>query len=203
MAHVEDRWYRAAPDSGRERTGRHGTGRRWRVRYLDPDGQERNRSFDRKPDAERFKTQVEADVLRGTYLDPDAGKITLRRYADGWVKGYHADSARGEKIRGHLANHVLPGLGGYTLGQLAGRPSIVQQWLSALPLGAGTAEQVLITLSAVLSAAADDGLIARNPCKAKSLRRPKPVRRKVTPWTAEQVTALRAALPDRWRAMAD
>ena len=35
------------------KTGRYGTGRRWRVRYLDPDGTERNRSFDRKADAVR------------------------------------------------------------------------------------------------------------------------------------------------------
>jgi len=173
------------------------------VRYLDPDGRERNRSFDRKVDAERFRSQVEADVLRGTYLDPDAGKISLRRYADGWAKGWHADSTRGEKVRSHLANHIIPGLGGHTLAQLAARPSIIQQWLSGLKLGAGAAQQVLITLSSVLSAAADDGLILRNPCKAGSVRPPKLPRRKVTPWTTAEVQAMRAALPERYRAVLD
>ena len=52
MAHVEDRWFRTVcgPDGTRrkERTARHGTGQRWRARYLDPDGRERNRSFDTK-----------------------------------------------------------------------------------------------------------------------------------------------------------
>jgi integrase len=203
MAHVEDQWYRPNPDGTRRKTARHGTGRRWRVRYLDPDGREHGKSFDRRVDADRFKTQVEADVLRGTYLDPDAGKVTLRRYAEGWAKGWHADSARGEKLRGHLANHIIPGLGGHTLAQLAARPSIIQQWLNGLPLAEGAANQVFITLSAVLSAAADDGLIGRNPCKAGSLRPPRQPRRKVVPWTSAEVKAIRAALPERYRATAD
>ncbi len=202
MAHVEDRWYKSV-DGNPVRAPRYGSGRRWRVRYLDPDGRERNKSFDKKADAERFRTQVEADVLRGTYMDPDAGKMTLRRYAGDWAKGWHADSSRGEKIRSHLANHIVPGLGGYTLGQLAARPSIIQQWLSGQPLGAGAAGQVLITLSSVLSAAVDDNLIPRNPCKAGSLRAPKIARGKVTPWTAAEVAALRAELPARYQAMTD
>lgn len=203
MAHVEDRWHKAGPDGKQARTPRYGTGRRWRVRYLDPNGKERNKSFDRRVDADRFRVQVEADVLRGTYLDPDAGKVTLRGYAEDWAKGWHADSARGEKVRSHLANHIIPGLGAHTLAQLAARPSIIQQWLSGLRLGAGAVQQVLITLTSVLSAAVDDGLIARNPCKAASVRTPRVTRRKLVPWTAAEVAAMRAALPERWCAMVD
>ena len=203
MGHVEDRWHVTGHDGQLARAARYGTGRRWRVRYLDPDGRERNRSFDRKIDAERFRAQVEADILRGTYLDPEAGKVTLRRYATDWAKGWHVDSTRGEKIRAHLANHILPGLGGHTLAQLAARPSIIQQWLSGLQMSAGGAGQVFATLSSVLSAAADDGLIARNPCRAGSVRAPRIRYRKVRPWTAAEVAAMRAALPERWRAMLD
>ena len=77
MSHIEDRWRDPA---------RRGKGRRWRVRYLDPDGRERSKSFARKVDAENFRAQVDADLLRGTYLDPDAGKMTLRAYAGQWAK---------------------------------------------------------------------------------------------------------------------
>jgi hypothetical protein len=45
----------------------------WRVRYRAPPGLERSKHFDRKGDAERFRATVQADLLRGTYLDPDAG----------------------------------------------------------------------------------------------------------------------------------
>jgi integrase len=194
VSHIEDRWRSAT---------RRGRGKRWRVRYLDPDGREHNRSFDRRVDAERFRTQVDADVLRGTYLDPDAGRITLRWYAGEWAKSWHADSTRGEKVRSHLANHILPGLGGHTLAQLAARPTLVQQWLSRLPLSAGTAGQVFITLSAVLSAAVDDGRISRNPCKAGSVRPPRQAPPKVIPWTTAEVAAMRKELPARYRAMVD
>jgi integrase len=193
VSHIEDR---------RKRPGDRAR-LRWRVRYLDPDGRERSRSFARKLDAENFRAQADADILRGTYLDPDAGRMTLRAYAGEWAKGWHADSARGEKVRSHLANHILPGLGGHPLARLAARPSIIQQWLSGLRLGPGAAGQVLITLSSVLSAAVDDGRIARNPCKAASVRPPRQPGRKVVPWTAGEVEALRAALPPRWRAMTD
>jgi integrase len=194
VSHIEDRW---------ERPGRRGKGLRWRVRYLTPDRRERSKSFARKIDAVNFQKQVDADLLRGTYLDPDAGRMTLRAYAGEWVKGWHADSARGEKIRSHLANHIEPGLGGHTLAQLAARPSIIQQWLSGLRMGPGAAGQVLITLGAILSAAVDDGRIGRNPCKAGSVRVPRQPHRKVVPWTTADVGALRAALPERCRAMAD
>src|SRR5437762_1928569 len=106
MAHAEDRWYRtvrlADGRTRRERTARHGTGLRWRARYLDPDGRERGRSFPTRVLADRFLTEVEHSKLSGTYRDPDAGRVSLRKYADGWVQGYPEDSTRGEQIRGQL-----------------------------------------------------------------------------------------------------
>ena len=145
MAHIEDRRARG--------------GRRWRVRYLDPDGRERNKSFDRKTDADRFKIAVEADVQRGTYIDQSAGRMTLRTYAATWREAYSPDSSRGEHIATHLSRHILPALGDVTLGQLASRPSMIQQWLAGLRLSPLSAGQVFITLSAILSAAVDDNLI--------------------------------------------
>jgi integrase len=60
---------------------------------------------------------------------------------------------------------------------------------------------VFANLSAILQAAVDDGAIARNPCRAGSVKPPAPDRRKVLPWPAEQVAAVAAALPDRYRAI--
>lgn len=198
MSHVEDRWVKNG-----QRTARHGKGRRWRARYLTPDGDERSRSFDRKLDAERFLTKVENSKNEGTYRDPDAGRVTLRKYAAGWVQGYPADSTRGEKIRRQLENHILPKLGGHTLAELERRPSMVQQFLTGLPMGPAGASQIAITLSTILNAAADDQLISRNPCKVQSVKLPRQPKRKVVPWTPEQVLEIRAGLPGRWQAVAD
>jgi hypothetical protein len=207
MAHVEDRWWRSVrkPDgtAHRERTARHGKGLRWRARYLDPDGHERGRSFQTRVLAERFLTEIEHSKLVGTYRDPDAGRITLRRYAAGWVQGYVADSSRGEQVRRHLELHILPGLGSVLLTQLDQRPSMVQHFFTGLPMSSAGASQVAITLSTLLNAAVDDGLIGRNPCKAQSVKVPRQPKRKITPWTPAQIAALRAGLPGRWQAMVD
>ena len=195
MGHVEDRWKRA---------GRRGTGRRWRARYLTPDGDERSRSFDRKIDAERFLAEVEHSKNAGTYRDPDAGRVTLRKYATSWAEGYPEDSTRGEKIRRQLANHIVPMLGGVTLAELEQRPSRVQQFLTALPMGDAGASQIAITLSSIFNAAVADHLISENPCKVKSaVRMPRQGRRKVTPWTPAQVQAIRAGLSRQYRAITD
>jgi len=52
-------------------------------------------------------------------------------------------------------------------------------------------------VSNILDAAVDDSLIARNPCGASSVRRPKVPVRKVVPWEHDQVLAVRRALPER------
>jgi integrase len=207
MAHIEDRYYKTVKDQDgkecKERTARYGKGYRWRARYLDPDGRERNRSFATKVAAEKFLTEVEHSKIAGSYRDPDAGKVTLLRYAGGWLQAQTFDDATRDSQERRLRLHVYPALGHLTLRQLAARPSAIQAWVRGLPLSASTAAGVLTTLSMVMNAAFDDGLIGRNPCSARSVRAPKPPDRKVVPWTAGQVQAVRAALPDRYRALAD
>lgn len=202
MAHIEDRWFKVA-DGKREKTPRHGSGLRWRARYMDPDGKERSRSFATKVLAERFLAEIEHSKIAGTYRDPDAGNVTLRKYAGEWVKSYPADSARGEGIRRQLALHIEPKLGSRTLGELERRPTLVQQFLTSLPMGPAGASQVAITLTSILNAALDDGLVMRNPCKAQSVKLPRQPRSKVVPWTMAQVEEIRAGLPGQWQAITD
>ena len=74
MAHIQDRWYRPKKDPktrllvlnarGKpvmERTELHGLGLRYKVRYIDPDGEERSRSFPdkQKKQAEDFLIEIE------------------------------------------------------------------------------------------------------------------------------------------------
>ena len=55
----------------------------------------------------------------------------------------------------------------------------------------------------MFGAAVDDGLIPKNPCRAKSVKAPKPLPRRVKPWIPARVFAVRAGLPKRFRAMTD
>jgi integrase len=203
VAHVEDRWHVTGPGGGKTRTARFGTGRRWRARYLDPEGRERSKSFDRKADATAFVNSAAAKVDSGTWTDPVLGKITLRDYIWEWAAGQPWDASTRDAYERRIRCHIDPGLGGRTLARLAASPSSVTAWVNGLPVGAAYAGHILGVLSACLSAAVDDGLIARNPCQARSVRAPRASRAKIVPWTAAQVEAVRAALPERYQAMAD
>jgi hypothetical protein len=55
-------------------------GTRWR----DTAGMSQSKVFDRKGDAQRFLTQVEHQRLTGSYVDPNAGKVTFRDYVAEW-----------------------------------------------------------------------------------------------------------------------
>ena len=55
---------------------------RRQVMYRDPAGRQRSKTFKRKTDATRFSSTVEADMLRGDWLDPRLSRMTLRERAD-------------------------------------------------------------------------------------------------------------------------
>jgi integrase len=201
MGHVEDRWYRVV-DGVREATALCGQGRRYRVRYTAPDGSERSKSFaDReKRSAEAFLVSVESDKLRGSYIDPRAGRITFKEYADSYVASRTYDESTREATESRLRVHVHPTLGARELGSL--RPNHIREWDRALQERnlAPTYRRVLFAnVSAILSAAVDDERIARNPCRAASVRAPRPVSHRIEPWTVETVLAVRAAVVHRYR----
>lgn len=169
----------------------------WQARYREPGGRQRKKSFRRKVDAERFITSLEADKLRGSYIDPDAGKISLRAYAEQWLAAQTFGESTYVATELRLRVHVLPTLGALELRAI--KPLTVQRWVASLDKWAPTYQRVIFgTLSAVLSAAVDDELIARNPCKVNSVRQPALPTRKVIPWTLEQLHAVHNQLPERF-----
>jgi len=201
MPHVQDRW-ESVNDGQRARTNRYGQGKRWKARYQDPDGTERSRMFERKQDAERFLTTIAADVLRGAYVDPDAGRITFADFSQQWLTAQTFTETTREATELRLRLHAVPALGDYELRNL--KPSIIQAWLRGLQtkIAPSYVRTVLTNASAVLNAAVDDGLIASNPCRARSVRPPRVDREKIEPWPVAQVEAVIGALPDRYRALA-
>ncbi len=74
---VDDLWYlrKRDPATGeRLPSQRHGRGKRWRVRWIDPEtGQTRTELFGRRADAERHDANMHADISRGQYVDPREG----------------------------------------------------------------------------------------------------------------------------------
>jgi hypothetical protein len=102
---------------------------RYRVRWRDPEGKERAKHFARKIDAERFRVTVEADVLRGAYIDVTLGRQSFRSYAEGWRASQPHRANTAARVASQLPKHVYPRIGGRLLAAV--RPSEVQSLVAA------------------------------------------------------------------------
>lgn len=200
MAHIEDQWFNGKTG---EQTARNGQGRRWLLRYRDPDGTNRKLSFTRKSDAQATRKELEADIQRGTYVDPNAGQQTFDEYAA--LRSSHdtTDPNTRKRRDSSLRNHVTDSpLGKTPLNSI--RPSTIQAWLSSLAtLEESTAHTVYRIVSKDLEAAVNDGLITRNPCRATSVRKPRPANIRQEVWSTERVAAMRNAIDPRYRPTID
>lgn len=76
--HIQDRWYKTSialdGKTTKVKSDRHGSGLRYRARYVGPDGTEKSKAFrdGQKRLAEQWLAQIEADMTRGQYVDPRA-----------------------------------------------------------------------------------------------------------------------------------
>ncbi len=174
---------------------------RYLVRWRSPDGRDHAPGFDRLRDAKIHKANVEADLVRGEYIDPDAGKETFEAYALTWLEAQTFEPLTAEQVRDRLKLHVFPVLGQKELRRI--KPSTIQSWIRGLgPLAETYKGMIFTNLSTVFNAAVDDELIKKNPCKAPSVSRPRGKYPKIIPWLREQVHAVRSALPERYRIVA-
>lgn len=79
---VEDRWTKNIRDTEGNvlavPSANHGKGMRWRARFVDDEGRERAKGFQRKTDAQKWlDAEVTAKLATGTYIEPSAGRITV------------------------------------------------------------------------------------------------------------------------------
>ena len=211
MANVYDRWHKTRPGrndkecpdhKGKVAGAEHGVGKRWQVRYRDPLGEQRKENFERRTEAEKRAAEIQSTLNLGTYIDPVAARVTLGVYAKQWLASNTAGPTTGVRYEGVVRNHIEGRLGDFELRAL-NKPSIIQGWIKELqeiPLQPSTIGGVGDVLSSIFDAAVDDGLMPRNPCKALSVRWPRPAVRLVVPWTRERVLAVVAGLPERFRA---
>ena len=173
MGHVEDRWYKTLrhPGGQRERvkTELFGKGLRYRVRYIGPDGKERKKSFpDRaKREAEAFLVSTESDKLRGSYVDPKAGRITFAEYAENWLRTRSFDESTRESTEFRVRKHLLPFFGSEHLASI--KPGHIREWDASMvgKLAPATRAVVFAHLRTILGAAVDDERIAKNPVFGK------------------------------------
>ena len=172
---------------------------KWRARYRDSGGQEHARHFPRKVDAQRWLDEVTTSVVTGQYVAPDAGRMTFREYAEGWRKAQVHRPTSAAKTESLLRLHCYPTFG--TMELRAILPSHVQAWVKGLTatLAPSTIAVTHGVFASVMKAAVADRRIPASPCTGTKL--PADHRDPVVPLTLEQIRAIEAALPDRYRAL--
>jgi integrase len=174
---------------------------RYRARFRGPDGREGSKTFRRRIDAERFLVSVESAKLKGEWIDPAAGKVSLRDFAEEWMSTVaHLRPSTRNRYGSLLRVHILPALGYLSLAGI--RPLDIQAFVSGVldsGVSATTAHHAYRLLSEVLKAAQLDGRIGRNPAAGVS----PPARRcqEQRYLTAEEVWALAEAVDVRYRAL--
>lgn len=170
---------------------------KWRARYRDASGKEHARHFTRKVDAQKWLDEVTASVVTGQYVDPKAGSVTFRTYAEHWRSiQVHRESSRAH-VETMLRRHVYPTLGDRPLSSIL--PSDVQALVKGLDLAPATVAVVHSLVSGVMKAAVRDRRIFANPCEGTKL--PKVEKARVKPLETGTVEALRDAMPDELRAL--
>ncbi|MCI2416298.1 site-specific integrase [Saccharopolyspora sp. K220] len=200
---VDDLWYLRGRDPGtgeRIPSKRHGRGKRWRVRWVDPKtGQTQTALFGKRAQAERHDANVHADISRGLYIDPNAGKITVTEYSERWRNDQlHRDSTV-VLVERAFRIHINPILGHWPLGDL--QPSHIRSWVKdrTTVLAPSTVHLFYGYIAAMCRAAVHDKLIGSTPCV--NIRLPDIEREDYFVPKPEQVHTLAEELFERYRAV--
>ena len=164
-------------------------GVRYDVRFRDPTGRARAKTFRRRADADRFARQVEVDKDRGLFVDPKLARTPVADVAAAWLEsnpGKRGGSQdRDEQV---VRGHIEPALGERPIGSLtpADVQAVVNGW--AKVRAARTVHREYAVLRAILNYAVRLDMVARNPCRGINLPEITPIRRHIV--TAAELARL-------------
>jgi integrase len=170
----------------------------WRARYRDESGREHARHFDRKVDGRRWLDEINASVITGQYVDPQAGRAKLRDYGESWrTAAAHGPTTR-KLVERTLRLYIYPSLGDLPISAI--RPSMVQATVTQLAaqVAPSTLRLAYSYLVAVFKAAVRDRVVATSPCDGVKLPRSTRLSKVEVPPLAV-LDVLAANLPPRFR----
>lgn len=160
---------------------RTGTGKRWRVVHLNPETRrEVSKSFDRRPDAEAYRSKIEHSLRDDSYVSAETAALTVADAVAAWIGSKKEPGAASmAKYRNSISNYVLPRWGHVRLSAV--KRIDVDGWVSALQDGSAprregmraltgglapaSIESVLVPFVAGLRFAVSEGWIRRNPAE--------------------------------------
>jgi integrase len=151
------------------------SGKRYRVRYRTPDRRQTDRrGFRTKRDAQAFAASVEVSKMRGEYVAPADGRVTVDDVVDRWLTGRgDLGASTKERYAGIIRKHIAPRWTNIPIGYV--RHSDVQAWsakLTASGMAPASVRKTVRVLSLSLDLAVSDRLLAANPCAKVKIARP-------------------------------
>jgi len=160
-----------------------------------------DQTFTTKTQAERWLTRTDAAIMSDDWIDPADGAIPFSEYAAAWIEERpNLRPATIEVYRYVFRRHLLPTLGSLAISDI--KDPQVRRWRKNL-LDSGssqaTAAKAYRLLKAIMSTAADDGLIRRNPCRIRGAGQDRSPERPVL--DVAQVFKLADQVGSRYRAL--
>ncbi|MDJ1372066.1 tyrosine-type recombinase/integrase [Gulosibacter molinativorax] len=180
-------------------------GKRFRARYVGPDGQTYTAptTFTTKTDADGWLSKQRGAIESGKWKSPKQQKSEIfGAYAATWIEQRTtADGAPlRAKTRSEYRRYLDKSLHEFTADPIAGiTPARVRAWHTkrAKEAPTGAAREVAF-LRSVLSTAIEDGVIEKNPVQGKQTKTSAGVEHR--PPTLEELAQLVQAMPELWRA---
>lgn len=178
----------------------------WRARYRDADGREHSRHFARQADGKQWLDEVTTSILTGKYVQPKAGKVKFRTFAEDWLNDRIQRDATEQLYRGHLERHVYPVIGSKNLDSITSKTitRLVKRLHEGVegeraPLAPATVGVVYKVLASVFRDAVRARKIAETPCV--DIKLPEVSKARIRPLTTEQVELLAERVPEQLRAL--
>jgi len=160
---------------------------RWRARYYDPTGLERNRTFDTKREAVRFAAEQRESTRSGQWVDPRAGRTHLEALWEDFERDLLPQRRPTTRQNYRAAwRNVSPVLGNHPVGRL--KHSDVQRFVTELDKGAETVRMAYRVLSLVLDYAVSNRIVAQNVAKGVRLPPARPPRERIL--TSDELLSL-------------
>lgn len=180
----------------------------WIVDYFDQHGKRHLKTFERKKDADSWRTDALHDVKRGTHT-AESASVTVGEAGDLWVQHVEAEGRQKSTVKqytNHLNHHIRPRLGTVKLSQLSA-PLVreFQDWLRKNGRSEAMVRKALSSLGMLLADAQDRGLVSRNVVRERSRSRKtkQASKRKIEAGadfpTIKEAQAILKAAKGRWR----
>jgi integrase len=152
-----------------------------------------------KAEAKIYLAAIETDLNRGTYVDPDTGRVRFSDYAAQWLDQRQLRPRTRETYESQM-KHILETFGDAQLNAI--KPADVRAWHGRLvksELHPNTVSKIYRQLRTILGTAVDDGLLPSNPAHIRGAAKESAVERPLLDW--DDVATLASAIHPRFEAL--